>query len=65
MSDPVQGAGYSNSKVETDATTLALETDTAASASGQVVCQEISKEVRYLADMQQLTLKPLLMGQRQ
>jgi hypothetical protein len=50
MSDPVQGAGYSNSKVETDATTLALETDTAASASGQVVCLEISKHEMYSVD---------------
>jgi hypothetical protein len=38
MSDQVQGAGYSESKMEMDTTALKLEMDTTASASGQVVC---------------------------
>jgi hypothetical protein len=48
----VQRAGYSESEVETDMVALELETDmsalklesgVAASASGQVVCQELLK----------------------
>jgi hypothetical protein len=55
----VQGAGYSESKVEmgttaheleTDAAPLELERDMVASASDQVVCLEISKEERYSAN---------------
>jgi hypothetical protein len=43
VSDQVQIVGYSEFEVEMDAATLELEMDTAASASGQVVCQEILK----------------------
>jgi hypothetical protein len=52
MSDQVQGAGYSESKVEIDATTLKLETDTSALDLETVtdVSQEISKQERYSAD---------------
>jgi hypothetical protein len=44
----VQGAGYSESKVETDTAALKLETDT--TASRQIASQEISNQERYVTD---------------
>jgi hypothetical protein len=48
VSDQVQGAGYSESKVEMDRAALELEMNTA--ASGQIVSQEISKQEWYATD---------------
>jgi hypothetical protein len=55
----VQRTGYSESavetgmaalKLETDTTALKLETDMAEFTSGQLLCQEISKQERYSVD---------------
>jgi hypothetical protein len=48
VSDQVQGARYSESKVEMDRAALELEMNT--TASGQIVSQEISKQERYATD---------------
>jgi hypothetical protein len=52
VSDQVQGAGYSEFKVETFMTTLELEMDTAPLELETEIdmSQEISKQLRYLTD---------------